>query len=138
MTQNSKIPSTEELRSLGQLLHNKYGQYIDDKTFLVEAKLENEFVYATVTLKNQDCSFYYPVETRIDFKKEELSVNEATLFLIDYIDSYFEAYITEDEDLFLNIDWTEHNYSATSFQIKGQILNQKLENLADELLKDHS
>ena len=92
-------------------------------------------VTVTLTLSNESQSFVYPVEARIDSAKEGLSVRDASLFLIDYIDAYFEDFFADGEELYLPIDWADMTYDANNFQIKGQILNVKAEDLADELLK---
>ena len=66
-----------------------------------------------------------------------MTANEAALFLIDYIDTYFEEFLLEeDEELYLPIDWAKHTYEAVEFEVKGQIKNEKLEDMADDLLRE--
>ena len=106
--------------------------------FLIAVKAEKNDtdVLVQVLLSNEDESFFYPVDARVKFEVEEMSVNEAALFLIDYIDVYFEEFLLEeDEELYLPIDWKDFEYEAVNFQMKGQIFNKSLENMADELLR---
>ncbi|MBF0443246.1 MAG: hypothetical protein HQK54_15160 [Oligoflexales bacterium] len=138
VNKNKKTPkfvSSEELAFLSEQMNKKYIAYLTDgKSFKIDARLEDNGVFVTTLLKNPDDSFYYPVEARVDFRKEGLTPYEAGLFLIDYIDIYFEEYLTETDILTLPIDWTLHSYDAVDFHIKGQILNLKLERMADELI----
>jgi hypothetical protein len=131
----AELLSQEEMNALADQMNKKYGNYVGNRSFKVECDIGPSEAHATVVLSNSDESFYYPVEARLNYIDEEMSKRSAALFLIDYIDVYFEEYLTEDEQIFLNIDWTKHEYEAVNFEIKGQILNLKLERLADELLK---
>jgi len=129
--------TNEECRELAEAMMKKYRMAVKDRSFSVKASLKDRAVYVTVLLANPEQTYYYPVEARILYGPEEKKPREAALFLIDYIDTYFEEYLyEEDEDLFLTIDWSDHEYEAVNFQMKGQILNKKLEALADEWLKD--
>jgi hypothetical protein len=129
-----KKPLTDdELKELAKAMNTKYKSVLDGRLFSLEAEHKDDGVYVTVLLKNKDSSFYYPVEARVKYKHEELGVSEAALFLIDYIDTYFEEFLVSQE-IYLPIDWADYEYEAVDFQIKGQILNKKLDQLADELL----
>ena len=138
MTNDGKKPVSrvfpEEGDLLAEAMNGKYAAFLAGRCFAITAEEIDGALHVTTLLRNSDESFYYPVATRIDYKAEELSLHQAFMFLVDYIDSYFEEYLTEDDDLFLPIDWTHHQYEATDFQIKGQILNKKAEDLADKLL----
>ncbi len=127
--------TNEDCIELAETMVKKYRIAMKDRSFSIRAWIEDRGVYVTVTLANADGSYVYPVEGRVMFEAEEMEAGEAALFLIDYIDNYFEEYLyEEDEQLYLPIDWTDHEYDAVNFQIRGQILNQKLENLADQWL----
>ncbi len=126
------------LSEMTDLMNTKYQSVLfDGKRFEIKTKYEYEILTVSVILSNPDKSYYYPVEARIQNKKEELSPLEAAAFLIDFIDLYFEEYLFEDENLFIPIDWTPFTYDAVDFQLKGQILNLKLEQEADELIKNN-
>jgi hypothetical protein len=133
-----KKPLTDdELNGLAQAMNTKYKSALDGRLFSAEAEQKDDGVYVKVLLKNQDSSFYYPVEARVKYKHEELGVSEAALFLIDYIDTYFEEFLISQE-IYLPIDWADYEYEAVDFQIKGQIFNKKLDQMADELLGANS
>lgn len=125
----------DDCKELAETMVKKYRIAMKDKTFSIRAWVENRGTYVTVLLSNTDQSFYYPVEGRLLHEPEEMEPVEAALFLIDYIDTYFEEYLYEqDGEIFIPIDWTDHEYEAVNFQIRGQILNKKLESLADQWL----
>jgi hypothetical protein len=115
-------------------MDKKYSLYLSGRTFKIKNWEADEGVYAEVTLANPDKTFVYPVVGRIKHKNEDMTVRQAALFLIDYIDTYFEEYWQEDEDLYIPIDWTNFEYDAVDFQLRGQVLNEKVESMADELL----
>jgi hypothetical protein len=62
-----------------------------------------------------------------------MSSRDAALFLVDYIDAYYEEYL-RDGETFLPIDWAEYESEGVVFQLKGQVLNLEAEKLADEIL----
>lgn len=127
--------TNEDCQELAETMVKKYRIAMKDRTFSIRASVQGKGTYVTVLLANADQSYYYPVEGRLMHEAEEMEPTEAALFLIDYIDNYFEEYLyEEDEQIYLPIDWTDHEYEATNFQIRGQIVNKKLENMADEWL----
>jgi hypothetical protein len=140
MTADTMAPefvTNEECQELAEQMMKKYRIALKERAFSVRASLQGRGVHVTVLLANPEQTYYYPVEARMLFAPEEMQPKEAALFLIDYIDNYFEEYLLEeDEELFLPIDWSDHEYEAVNFQVKGQILNRKLEALADEWLKE--
>ena len=134
-TNLNKLPNKEELKELAEAMEKKYAIAMKGRTFHIKSVLDSTDVLVTVTLKNEDESMFYPVESKMDYKTETMSVKEAAIFLIDYIDTYFEEFlIEEEEDLYLPIDWKEHQYDAVNFSIRGQIRNLKLEKMADHIL----
>ncbi|MFY7930282.1 MAG: hypothetical protein ACOVS5_15515 [Oligoflexus sp.] len=125
----------DECNELADAMSSKYRIALRDRRFQVQASIKGRGVFVTVLFANQDQSYYYPVEARVMYGKEEMKAREAALFLLDYIDTYFEEYLLEeDEQLYLPIDWADHQYEAIEFQVRGQILNRKLEAMADEWL----
>ncbi len=139
MTQEnqSEFLNQDECKALAQAMESKYAMALRGRSFQLNADIKGRGVFVKVVLSNQDKSFYYPVEARVLYEKEEMQAGEAALFLIDYIDAYFEEYLVhENESLYLPIDWADFQYEAIDFQMRGQIQNLKLEELAEQLLKD--
>ena len=134
MTQDQLFLTEQEATSLAAQLNRKNVYNLEGKLFTVSGKVVDPLVEVKVVLKNADESFYYPVEARMEFGKEDKTAREAALFLIDYIDVYFEEYFEQDGELLLPINWTAHEYDAVNFELKGQVLNMKLERWADQLI----
>ena len=131
-----KFITQEEANELASAMDDKYRIGLNGRSFAIEAQVVEAGVTVKVTLENEDRSFVYPVEARMSFKNEEMTENKAVLFLVDYIDTYFEEYLLEeDEELYLPIDWAKHTYDAVEFEIRGQMKNEQLEELADDFLK---
>ncbi|MBC7530624.1 MAG: hypothetical protein H7318_03535 [Oligoflexus sp.] len=127
--------TNDECVELAETMVKKYRIAMKDRSFSIHASVKDKGVYVTVLLSNKDQSYYYPVDARLVFAAEEMEPREAALFLIDYIDTYFEEYLyEEDEQIYLPIDWTDHEYEAFTFQMKGQIINKKIESMADQWL----
>ena len=134
--QNKKFITADECVELAKALETKYRIAMNGRSFSIKAENTETDVSVSVLLESQDKSFHYPVDARVKFESEEMTANEAALFLIDYIDIYFEEFLLEeDESLYLPIEWNDFEYEAVNFQMKGQIFNRKLDNMADELLK---
>jgi hypothetical protein len=115
------------------MLSRKYGAALKQRYFEVDLKRDGSGVYAKVTLRDRSGSFYYPVEGRIAHEDHSMSSRDAALFLVDYIDAYYEEYL-RDGETFLPIDWAEYESEGVVFQLKGQVLNLEAEKLADEIL----
>ncbi len=126
--------TSEECAELANVMNRKHESLRDDRKFSIEAKYEGGEVYVTAVLQNDNETFYYPVEARLDWAEEEMLHRDAALFLIDFMDLYFEDYLENGEDLYLPIDWAPYEYDAVKFQIRGQVLNRLVDRMADELL----
>lgn len=136
---NAEFLSQEDCDALSKAMESKYAMALRGRNFRIEAEVKGRGVFVKVILSNKDRSYYYPVEARVLYEKEELQQGEAALFLIDYIDAYFDEYLNqENEEIYLPIDWADFEYEAIDFQMRGQILNLKLEELAEQLLKNGS
>ena len=137
MDQEKTFLTEEECQALAKAMDDKYRIALNGRNFYITCSLEGDGVKVEVLLKNEEQSFYYPVQGRIMHEAEEMSAGEGVLFLVDYIDIYFEEFLLEEEEtLYLPIDWKDFEYEAVNFQLKGQIKNQKLEAMADKLLGD--
>lgn len=137
--QNTDFLNQDDCEALAKAMESKYAMALKGRNFKVEAEVKGRGVFVKVILANQDKSYYYPVEARVLYEKEEMQRGEAALFLLDYIDAYFDDYLTqENEEVYLPIDWADFQYEAIDFQMRGQILNLKLEELAEEFLKKGS
>jgi hypothetical protein len=122
---------------LCELLNKKYQVWRGERSFHISSRRDHECIEVKVVLSNVSETFYYPVEGRVDHEAEEMDPVEAALFLVNYIDGYFEEFFEEDENLFIPIDWAEYSYDAVEFQLRGQVLNRFVERISDELLKAH-
>jgi hypothetical protein len=93
-------------------------------------------LYLTLILKNFDESFYYPVETVVSITdNKELAMPEARFVLLDFIGTYFEEYFESNRETFLPIAWSPFTVNNNAkISAKGQVLNRKLDKVADELL----
>lgn len=126
--------TNEQLLDLNRIMTLKYAAYLRDRSFEITAKLETESVYCSIVLRNDDKSFYYLVESRMDMRPKDLTGQDAALIMIDYMDIYFDEYLREDENVMLPIDWTSFSCEGVEFELRGQIHNLKLELEADALL----
>ncbi len=126
--------SAEECDHLASLMERKYGNSLMQRSFSIAVRQDSRGVYATVTLQNQSGSFYYPVEGRVADLDHDMAPRDAVLFLLDYIDAYFDEFFQENGEVYLPIDWAEYEADGVPLQLKGQILNLEAERLADRLL----
>lgn len=127
--------SEEETLELAATMGRKYASFLNERYFEIEARFDGQGVYATVLLRNETGSFYYPVECRIADNDHHMTRHEAGLFLMDYADSYFEEFFRENGEVYLPIDWSTFDWEGTQLQVKGQIMNLALEKMGDEWIE---
>ena len=128
--------SEDNCQDLGRIMTLKYAAFLGDRSFTIMSKADRSTAEVTVTALNPENTFVYPIEARIDLTKCSLNAKDACLLMLDYIDSYFEEFFREEENVFVPIDWTSYSFEGSSFELKGQIRNVKVEELADKLLSD--
>ncbi len=133
---NDTFPSVDDCSELASLMTTKYRNYLDQRQINVVCSSADESTFVTVTVKSPDAKFVYPIEARILHEQEEKLPREAALFLVDFIDLYLEEYfVDEDEERpYLTIDWSDFDYDAIKFQMRGQIVNKSIEDQASEWL----
>ena len=127
------IFSAQELRSLGQRFNARFHDKRGERWFTVEAGEQHGATWVRVLLRNDDDSFHYPVEARSTASTKK-SHRAQAFFLLAFLDTYWEEFFDEDENVFVPIDWTFYEYQGEKFQIRGQVLNRMAEKIADELL----
>jgi hypothetical protein len=130
------ILTADEIKDLVQVLNYRYANHLAGRHFEMQICPESDtIVRVVVKLLNENQSFYYPVETRIDTKDQNISQRDATHLLIDYIDYYWEEYFKGSESVFLPIDWQNYVFESAHFQMRGQVQNLYHEQLADAILE---
>lgn len=109
----------------------------NDEDIFFEGYFSENTLFITATLKNFEETFYYPFETSISLHDNpSLKEEEAKLILLDFIGEYFEEYFLSDRQIYIPIDWVAYEYSKNKVYAKAQIINKKLEELADNYLQD--
>jgi hypothetical protein len=124
----------EKNQEVANLFEKKYGTWLGQRFFEVVSATQPAVVTVKVTLRNADKSFFYPIEGRIQFEDQDMKVDDARNFLLNYIDAYIEEFLTGGEETYLPIDWANYDCEGLELQLRGQILNIKLEEQADQLL----
>lgn len=124
----------EKNQEVANLFEKKYGAWLGQRFFEVTSTTQSAVVTVKVTLRNADKSFFYPIEGRIQFEDQDMKADDARNFLLDYIDAYIEEFLTGGEETYLPIDWANYDCEGFELQLRGQILNIKLEELADQLM----
>ena len=126
----------QEAKRIADALMLRHEAYLeDDEWFEVSGYTTKEEAYTCVTLRNEDDSFYYPVECRVDLKRSGIrKAEDGKLLLLDFQDYYFGRYFEEARDLYITIDWGEFEFGNETLQSRGQVINRKLEKLADNFI----
>lgn len=134
LSNQEMILSVEEQADLLRLLNTKYASFLNGRSFQLKIFSDAQMVEITLTLSNTSETFFYPVQGRVSFKEWELTKKEAVLFLLDYMDYYFEEFFKDGEGIYLTIDWSKHVFDSVEFYLKGQILNLHMERQAEAFL----
>ncbi len=127
------IFTAQELRSIARRYDARFHATRGERWFVIDVAPRAEDIWVQVLLRNELDSFHYPVEARIA-PCATRSRRAQAFFLLAFIDSYWEEFFAENEDVFVPIDWTAYEFQGEKFQIRGQVLNRMAEKIADELL----
>lgn len=126
--------SSEDCALLADGLNKKYSPFTGERYFQFQSGGDASVIEVTATLRNQDGSFFYPVETRIDFTDQGVPAEKAKGALVDTIDQYYQEYLLNGGDVYLPIDWADYESEGMRLQMRGQVRNLVLEKMADDLL----
>ncbi len=124
----------EECRARATVMNRKHAGQLGARGFEVAVENDDGLVHTKVLLRDPDEVFYYPVEARVDARKAGVTEREAAELLLDYTELYFDEFFREGEDVYLPIDWASQTCEEVTFEMRGQIVNRKLEAMADALL----
>jgi hypothetical protein len=120
------------------VLENKYGSLLGQRFFEVKTTNEGPLIMVQILLRDRDKSYFYPMEGRINYVDQDMKEHEARGFLLDFMDAYVQEYLSGGEDAYLTIDWSTYDCDGVELQLRGQILNLKLESMADAILSGSS
>ncbi|MEY4630237.1 MAG: hypothetical protein RIQ81_357 [Pseudomonadota bacterium] len=126
--------TSEDCAVLASGMNKKYSPFTGERFFEFQSGGDTGVMEVIATLRNKDGSFFYPVETRIDFKDQGVSEENARAVLVDMIDQYFQEYLLNDGEVYLPIDWADYEMDGLRLQMRGQVRNLVLEKMADDLL----
>ena len=129
------IFAAQELRSLAQRFNARFHDTRGERWFVIDAAERDSNTWVQVLLRNDTDAFHYPVEARIAPCATRAPRAQA-FFLLAFIDSYWEEFFEEGEDLFIPIDWSPYEYQGEKFHLRGQVFNRRAEKMADELLAE--
>lgn len=131
---DNDLVDQKAISELSKILNLKHAASLEDRSFTLSCSKENDMIEVQVILKNSDESFYYPVTVCVNRQVYKQSDKDLALILLDYLDIYFDNFFREDENLFVPIDWVEHQFEGVTLRMKGQVLNRYQELKANELL----
>jgi hypothetical protein len=125
---------TEKNQILAMMFEQKYGAWLGQRFFEVESHVDGPVLASKIIIRNADKSFFYPIEGRMMFAEQNLKVDDAREFLLDFMDAYVKEYLSGGEETYLAIDWSTYTCDGVELQLRGQVLNYKIEELGDQLL----
>lgn len=116
-------------------LNSLFGVWLKDRSVHVSASSDGKTAFVHVLIKNNKQTFYYPIEARADLQNIKHPAKDVSLVILDFIASYMEEFFKEDENVYLPIDWTDYHVEGLDFQVKGQVQNRHIEDMADQILQ---
>lgn len=134
----SPLWEDDTLERVAGLLDKKYRAFLKAEHFEIEGGRTSDAVQIRTTLAKNDGSVNYPVEAVLPLDPEQESEpDELALLLIDYLDVYWNEYLTGGRETFLPIDWSRHECEGEEFFLRGAVRNLSLEAQADALFRQH-
>lgn len=123
---------------LATLFNKKFQSFLVSEFFSVEAERNDTFVQVRITLANRDGSMSYPIEALLPREgSKESDVEESALLLVDYLDVYWNEYLSAGRETFLPLDWSKHECEGQEFYLRGFVRNLSAEAQADALFREH-
>jgi hypothetical protein len=129
---NKTAPEKNQL--VAMMFEQKYGAWLGQRFFEVESHVDGPVLTAKILIRNADKSFFYPIEGRMMYAEQNLKLDDAREFLLDFMDAYVKEYLSGGEETYLAIDWSTYTCEGVELQLRGQILNYRIEELGDQLL----
>lgn len=130
--------NAEFLSEVCSLLEKKYAAYLNDEVFVLEAGSTATQVQLRLTLAKRDGSYSYPIECVLPRSpQDDVSPDDAGIILLDYLDVYWNEFLTEGRDTWVTIDWSEHHSQGLTFYLRGFPRNLAAEQEAEALFRKH-
>ncbi len=125
------------MSSIQELLRKKYSPFLFDEEFLIESGRNREQVQVQVNLRKHDGSVEYPIEcVYLVEPEQERGPEDVSYLMLDYLDVYWNEYLTNGRDTFFTIDWSRHSCEGVDFYVRGFVRNVHLEIEADKIFEE--
>ena len=125
-----------EARRIERMLHELFlGRLRRDERISVSASVEADWLSMRWELADAERKRVYPVEARVDLKREKLRERQAVDLLLDLLGERFDEHLREDRDPFTGPDWEEIDFTGRRVFLRGQICAEAVEVRATALLE---
>ena len=99
----------EEMEFISQRLLSDNFHSLQGKVFDITCQHSKDTVYLRVLLRNEDSSFFYPIDAQYKLRNSKDKPKLITPMIIDYIQAYLNEYF-QDENLFLTIESVSYTH----------------------------
>ena len=127
----------EEIAQMEAVFNEQFYAHLKkDENISFEGYFSEGACHITMTLKNEDESYYYPFEAAVSSKENsDLAAHDAKLLILDFIGAYFEEFFADNRQTFVPVEWATFRIEDVDIHARGQIINKKLEKEAADILK---
>jgi len=136
--------SEEDMLELIKAFESRHEAYLDPiESFDIELTYNEERLQIRTTLVREDGLEEYPVEgvylrdMSECLQKKQWDPKNIAFLLLDYLETYWAEYFSQERDVFLPIDWSRHECEGVTFYLRGCLRKTELEQKADALLAEH-
>lgn len=131
----AEVISEFEARRVERMLRELYlGKLRRGETIHVSGGQEGDWLSVRWELTSADRRFVYPVEARVDLRKQRLRVREAVDLLYDLLGAEFEEHLRGDRSPFTGPEWEAIDFATKQVFLRGQIRNDAAESAGSEVL----
>jgi hypothetical protein len=118
-------------------MQKKFAPFLNDEEFILESGHNRDQFQIQINLRKKDGSVEYPIECVYPVDTEgERAPEDVAYLMLDYIDIYWNEYLTDGRDTFFPIDWSKHTCEGVDFFVRGFVRNVQLEREADRLFEE--
>jgi hypothetical protein len=131
----AEVVSEFEARRVERMLRELYlGKLKRGETLQVSGTQEGDWLCVRWELASADRTFVYPVEAKVDLRRQKLRVPQAVDLLYDLLGAEFDEHLRGDRSPFTGPEWEAVDFEGREVFLRGQIRNDLAENAGRSLL----
>lgn len=131
----AEVISEFEARRVQRMLGDLYlGKLRRGEAIQVSGTQDGDWLCVRWELASTDRTFVYPVEAKVDLRRQNLRLRQAVDLLYDLLGAEFDEHLRGDRSPFTGPEWEAVEFEGRQVFLRGQIRNDHAEQAGRTLL----